>query len=236
MMLPVRFNANYMGNLMDKQPTWEQENISFFLKPVTGDKSKLHLDIEIKQPKGKDGEKFYNLLLQEAEGYQSKVGETLTTVDAEKYSIRFTIPNSQAELEKVQELIHKYRPVKVLRIEKPLEKDFNEDLQNSLLQKKSLNLNNHVSTEAFIQVQEFQGEYNGVYQTFWVASDKNHCFYKTDFLFVKDDKAPDLEETKWKRISNENYNKIMDEMELVKTYRLNGNKAENQKKPKGMQL
>lgn len=89
----VRFNANYMGNLMDKKPTWEQENISFFLNPITGDKTKLHLDIEVKQPQGKDGEKFYNSkvwMLQETEGYPSKVGEALTT--GARRSILFGLP------------------------------------------------------------------------------------------------------------------------------------------------
>lgn len=125
----VRFNANYLGNLKDVTPSWEQEHCSFFLKPVTGDKSRLHLEVEIF---GK-GEKQDQLAgkLTEAMKEQGVSEEPVSYPGEKGKAFQWTFKTSMSAIESVTEVIKQVRPVKICEVVKPLLKDFNEDLLES---------------------------------------------------------------------------------------------------------
>jgi hypothetical protein len=73
----------------------------------------------------------------------------------------------------------------------------------------------------------FKGELNGVYQNLWVAISENNGLYKTSDLEYSDDRRPDIKNTKWKHISNENYSQISDEMFLFRKIDFKTNKKSN---------
>ncbi len=57
----------------------------------------------------------------------------------------------------------------------------------------------------------FKGELNGFYQKLWVATSENGNMFKTSVLEYHND-VPDIKNTGWIHISNENYIQISDRM------------------------
>lgn len=61
-------------------------------------------------------------------------------------------------------------------------------------------------------LEKFEGEFNEVYQKFWVATSDNGNYFRTKELEYTDDGKPDIRETKWTHISNPTHLQITEQM------------------------
>jgi hypothetical protein len=125
-----RFNVNYLGNLKDVKRTFEQDHVSFFLKPVQGDKLNLQCEVFIKG-EGKDHDKIAYKMYDEIENLLGKIWGVEQNKTQEGIVIQFQIKNDKEAIQQVKKMVHKIRPVKVCEEKIPLSKDFNEDLMKA---------------------------------------------------------------------------------------------------------
>ena len=75
----------------------------------------------------------------------------------------------------------------------------------------------------YLKLEKFKGELDGEFTKIWIATDVRGNFFVSSDLQLKQTKdafEPDLEATKWKSISNEQHNKITEELSLVESNKI----------------
>lgn len=77
-------------------------------------------------------------------------------------------------------------------------------------------------------LQKFEGEFNGVYQVFWVVVSENNNIFRTSCLEYTDEGKPDIRNTNWTHISNATHLQITEEMWLKKTISLEVERKQEQ--------